>query len=384
MSGSFGPDRLSIAGLQVRASRGWLVVITALIGITVNTLAPSDRPAGELARWHVAALIVVIGAAASLLLHDLAHALVARATGGVVRTINPHLFGGLPDEAYAPDNPSSEARVAIAGPLASLALALLLGAGWLWLSPNAGLISGALGFLALVNLALALANAMPGFPLDGGRLFRAFVWYLTDDLIAGTRVATAYGHGIALAGLASGLFLLSLGEFVAIWGAWILLGFWTINNAGRDGYLRTLWRETSRRLSIDDAGLAIGRRVDGERTVDDAIDDLLQAVTEGPLLVMDHGAPAGVVSMAQIRRIPRAIWTQRRVRDTAIPLSDLPRVDASRSLHELVERFESSHADVILIEAGGSVRSAVDLGLTMSRVREFAQTERSASRRRRG
>lgn len=360
---------VSVAGIPVRASRGWIALAALLTAISTNALAPRQSDGWDLVAWYVAAAIVILGAFGSLLLHELAHHAMARRFSEGLRGIHLPMIGGLDDTAYHPTNPRTEAWVAVAGPIASLLLALVLGAGWRYIF-DGRLITGVFGFLSLINLTIAAANMMPGYPLDGGRVFRAFAWYLTDDLITGTRAAATYGQAIGFAGLFAGFMMLAAGEPISIWGAWAMLAFLTLNRAGREGLMRTIWRETGRRITIEEAGLAHSRRVQHDRTIDDAIDELLQSHASGPLLVEREGEIVALTSLPRIRPVPRRLWTERTIADVSRPVDGLHRIDAQAPLLDLIELFESVNPEVVLITRDDRIVAATDRTHTQSRVSE--------------
>ncbi|MDQ3549772.1 MAG: hypothetical protein M3439_13240 [Chloroflexota bacterium] len=373
------PSSVTLLGTPLRVSRGWIVIALILTAITVDTLRPPDIDI----YWSLAALAVALGALASVLLHELAHVLAAHGTGGRILAIEPAMFGALSDDAYMPRDPRSEAWVAGAGPVASLLLAGVCGAAWRWVFPADSLAAGAAGFLALINLVLFAGNAMPGFPLDGGRLFRAFVWFLTDDLITGTRIAAVYGQAIALFGFVLGAILLTIGDSVSIWGAWGLIAVWSVNQAGREGFMRTVWRETSRDLTIDDAGMSNSRRVDANRSIDDAIDEILQAVSEGPILVRDGGEIIGIVTLHQIRKITRPIWPDRQVRHVTLPIDAAPRIQWDAQLTELADLFEQTGSQLVIVETRGKITGALERDAAIQRARSKVRMIRAEQRLRR-
>ncbi len=359
------PSAVVLFGVPVHVNRSWLAVVSVLTLITVDAL----RPAGVGFAWYVTALIVMTCSVASLFVHEVAHVLIARKIGGRVMTIEPSMFGALSDDAYLPSDPRSEVIVAGAGPLVSLSLTGFFAATWQWLLPESSLAAGAAGFLALFNLVIFAGNAMPGFPLDGGRIFRAFAWYLTDDLITGTKIAAAYGQAIALFSFVLGAILLSVGDAVSAWGAWGLIAVWAINRAGREGYVRTVWSETSRDLTIDDVGLGNSRRIDANRTIDDAIDEILLVTEEGPILVRDSDTIIGIVTLQQIRKVPRAKWPNRIVRDATFPIDDAPRIQYDAQLSELAEMFEQTRSNLLIVETRGKVTGALERDVTIKRAR---------------
>ncbi|HEX5163834.1 MAG TPA: hypothetical protein VFV93_00455 [Thermomicrobiales bacterium] len=371
------PSTIVVLGVPLRAARGWIAIALVLTAITIDAL----RPASSTWHWYLAALIVTLGAVGSVLLHEIAHVLTARAVGGTVSAIEPAMFGALSDDAYLPRNPRAEAWVAGAGPLASLLLAGGCAVIWRWTFPDESLAAGAAGFLALFNLILFAGNAMPGFPLDGGRIFRAFVWYLTDDLITGTKIAAAYGQAIAVVAFVLGVVLLAVGDTISVWGAWGLIAVWSINRAGREGFLRTIWRETSRGLTIDDVGLGNTRRIEADRSIDDAIDDILQSIGEGPILVRDGDEIVGVITLDQIRRVPRAIWPERTIRDVTLPIDELPRIQYDDELVDLAERFEQTGTQLLIVETRGRITGILERDTTIRRARARVRSIRIEQRR---
>lgn len=355
-----------------------MTVAALLLVITIITLAPG--PVRSQPGWYVAALLVILATALSYVVHELAHRIVAGRLRVSIAASYPDLFGGLPDDALPPTDPRSDALIALSGPFASILVATIAGSVWI-VGDGTSLAAGAVGVVALVNLALAVANLLPGFPLDGGRVFRAFMWYLTDDLIVATRWAATYGNMIAIAGIVSGLFLFSLGRDLSVWGSWAILGFWTINRAGAEGFQRTLWRESLKDLTVFDAGLSNSRRVSAARTIDDALDDLLASNHEGPLLVEAETGVIGFVSLDQIRRVPRVIWTVRTIADVVAPLGEHPPIQHDTPANELLDLLRAHPDSVVLVETRGRITGAIDQQSATRRLRAHVRETRSIRRR---
>jgi Zn-dependent protease len=317
---------------------------------------------------------VVIGTIVSIILHDLAHHVAARHNGTRLRFIDISLVGALSDEAYAPVSPSKDVRVATAGPTLSLVLGLLLGGGWL-LHFDHHLVTGVFGALSLINVSIAIGTMLPGYPLDGGRVLRSFLWFITGDVIIATRIVAIYGQVIGVGAVLGGLLFIALGEPLAVWGIWTLLTFWTVNQAGRTGFQRTIWRETGSRVLIDEAGLAFSRRIQADRTIDDALDDLLSVSWSGPILVQQGGEIVGIVSIEQVRHVPRAIWDQTTIQDIQVPIDPYPRVPHDARIVELLDLFEQDDIHLVVIEMRGRVVGAVDRPATHARLQEYLRRD---------
>lgn len=371
------PIFFSIRGIPIRLGRVWLIIVVILTCITASAFAPRDTSASDAALWYAAAGVVALACVASLLLHEFAHAWAAERSGERIIHIDPAMFGALSDESFHPETPRSDAMVAAAGPVVSLALGTTIGCAWLVMRDAGTLLPTVIGFVALTNVCLGIGNLLPAFPLDGGRILRAFVWFLTGDLITGSRVASIYGNFLALVGLITGGVLLSLGHPLSIWGAWTVLAFWMVNREGREGHARTVWREASRTMTIEDAGLANSSRVSASRSIDDAIDDLLHGVSEGPMLVAGPDREiVGIVSLAQVRRVPRALWPERCVEEVSVSLDGLERIGSDAPVMDLLDLFDRTRADLVLVDTRGHITGALDVDTVYTRVRARVHEER--------
>jgi len=369
--------RVAVRGMPLRASRGWVVIAVVLAGISVDLLAPDDT--GRLRPYLLTALIAA-GSLASLVLHDLAHDLVARRRGARVLAIVLSSFGALTDEAYPPENPADDARVAAGGPAASAAVAVALGAGW-WLAPDASFAADLLGTLATINGALALLTLLPGYPMDGGRILRAFLWYVSDDLIMATKAVALYGQIIGFGIILAGLLTLALGGAWSAAAAWLLFAYWAISQTAREGFARTLIREGGRRVTADEAGLAVSRRVAADRTIDAALDEILQSISSGPILVQRDGEVVGLVTLRDIQRVPRSEWDVYTVGDVASPLDGIPRTTHDAALVDILDLVDASAGHVALIVAGERIVGAVDAACPGAHPRSTSAQRGEPSRR---
>jgi Zn-dependent protease len=217
-----------ISGIPLKVHVNWFLIM----GLVTWSLSAGYFPL-RYPEWHPS-IYWLIGATASILFfasvlaHELGHALIAIREGVGVNSITLFIFGGVAHIANEPPNADSDFRIVVSGPFASLTL----GAGFYVLglsTPFLPPLSELSFYLAYMNFLLAIFNLIPGFPLDGGRIFRALMWKITGDYVKATRWATAGGFGIA------GLFVL-FGFGIAYLGS-LLAGLWLVFVGGYLGYV---------------------------------------------------------------------------------------------------------------------------------------------------
>lgn len=216
-----GLSLFRVAGIQVRVDPSWLLIFGLILWSLSAGYFPRAYPDSDTAGYWTAGLLSTLLFFASLLVHELSHSIMARRAGLEVPSITLFLFGGASEMTSEPDDPATEFRIAIVGPLASFALAALF-----WLVGSVvpaglpALFGAVLEYLAWINLALGVFNLLPGLPLDGGRVVRAIVWWRTGSIETGSRVASRAGQGL-------GLGLMVLGG-LQIFGGALVGGIWLI------------------------------------------------------------------------------------------------------------------------------------------------------------
>lgn len=354
-------------GIPLRIHPSWLLT-AALIVAGVVSLAPawagvSDEPSRYIGGFVVAALLF-----GSVLLHEAAHAAVARRCGLPVRRITMHFFGGTAEIDADNLRLRDEALVAGIGPLASAALALGFGALW-WAGRGAGgLLAFCLALLAIVNAALALLTILPGYPLDGGRIVRAGLWYFLDDPIAATRLAAAYGQILGWSMIVAGVIAFLRGDLLPATA--LFLGGWSLRGEAREGYRQILWRDRSKRTPTIHAAFLATPRIPAERILDEAVDDVLEGLghgnTGGPSLVVDaRGVPIGILGLDQIRAIGRARWPSTTAGAAMVPLAELPTLPADLPLDKALAACAAGRYSYALVlgdgQAEGDDRPAIGI-----------------------
>lgn len=306
-----------IAGIEIRLDSSLLIIFALLVFVLGGSVFPGWHPDWSASTRWVCAAVAGVVFFASVLAHEMAHSLVAKHFGIAVPRITLFLFGGLAEIAEEPKNPRTELLIAIAGPLTSLALGLLFSVAAstmagpeftaLWpddqkaalalLSPVATL----LFWLGPINIVLGIFNLVPGFPLDGGRVLRAMVWWLSGDLHRATWVASESGRIF-------GWCLMALGIFQAISGAvlgglWLVMIGWFLGNAASASYKQLIVRDTFRGITARDMMRTHFETIDVHQNVADFIDNYLLQSTQILWPVTEDGALVGLVTLEEVKAI---------------------------------------------------------------------------------
>ena len=350
-----------VAGVEVRLDWSLLIVFTLIALALAGGLLPRWHPDWGQAKVLATAIAAAVLFLASILLHELAHAVVGRRLGVEIRRITLFVFGGMAHMEAEPRTWQAELGMAIAGPLASLGLGLLflilaqVIAGPIALDPEdparslaqVGPVATLLLWLGPVNIILGLFNLVPGFPLDGGRVLRAVLWGLTGDLTRSTLLAATVGQVFSWVLIGLG-FAMMLGLRVPIFGSgalgglWLALIGWFLGNAARQSWQGRLIEDRLGSLPVTRVMHHDYREVEPDLSVLELVDQGFLALSYRAYPVVAQGELRGLVSLEDVRRIGRDQWAATRVADIMTPLDRLyavgPTDSASRALKLLAEQ----------------------------------------------
>jgi Zn-dependent protease/predicted transcriptional regulator len=342
-----------IAGIEVRIDSSW-AVIALLITYTMYLQVArvyEDISAGEAVWIGVLSAVLFFG---SVLVHELAHALVAQARGIRVQDITLFLFGGATRAKVDSRGPGDEFLIALVGPLTSGLLAGLFG---IVASLGRDLLSrplaGTFGYLAWTNLLLAAFNLVPGFPLDGGRLLRAAIWKTTGSLGRATQIASMAGQAVGWLLVAAGVASLLAGDLAG--GIWFAFIGWFLVQAARSSYQELQLQQLLRGVEAEDVMAADLVRIPPELSLQEAVDDYFMRYDHGAFPVEEQGRTIGLLTLRGIRRVPREQWPTHRVRDHMVPLSDQVVVAPDARMDGVLGKLQDSQANRVLVAQDGEV-----------------------------
>jgi Zn-dependent protease len=302
-----------IAGIEVRLHWSLAIVFALIVWTLAGQLLPAVVPDQSQSAYWIVSSVAGLLFYSSLLSHEMGHALVARRLGVAVDGITLWIFGGVARLSGEAATPGIEARIAIAGPLVSLVLAILFGAATFALDTTSGpaLIEGGCAWLAGANALLLLFNLIPAFPLDGGRLLRAWLWQRSHDRYRATSRAAWLGRLCAF--LMIGVGLLELVTQDALSGLWLIFLGWFLFSAGRSEASQVLMRGALGDLRVGDVmsrDPTVAPAEQNQRRIATAspaehvtsVLDRFSTADDGQLVVMENGQIVGTLSPADIAR----------------------------------------------------------------------------------
>jgi len=351
----------TLFGISIHVDWSWILIFLLVTWNLAGAVFPALHP-----DWSIG-MNIALGIAASLLffvsilLHELAHSLVAKARGLPVRRITLFFFGGVSNIEREPPSPSTEFLMAIVGPLTSL----LLGFGFIWLgrqnipemdtalrSPQQLLrgldpLSTMLLWLGPINILLGLFNLIPGFPLDGGRVLRSILWAITKDFRRATRWATTIGQGVGWLMILAGVAMI-FGATVPVLGSGTLNGMWLafigwfLVQAASQSYQQVVVEDMLEGVPITRLMRDPAPAVPPDLPISTLVYDHIMQGDERAFPVVEADRLLGMVFIENLRTLDRSSWDKTTVRDVMVPQNELetvtPREDAMDAFQKLTHR----------------------------------------------
>lgn len=336
------PFRLGVfRGIPIFLHWSLAIIFVLLTWSIASGFSPEAYPEiGPAAQWLIGAITAVLYIA-SILAHELGHAIVAQRLGVEVKRITLLVFGGIAELASESQTAKAELRIAAAGPGVSFILAIVfLLLGLLATAVDQPVIQAPLIYLGVANLLLAVFNLIPGYPLDGGRILRAIVWQRTGSKERADERAGQSGQIVGFAFFTIAVFLILQGQFLS--GLWLLaIGWFIQNNSGLVGAqsgVNALLKGVTSSQAMDDHVQMVPSR----QMIRQIVDERVLGMGERFFVVTDDGVPRGVLSLTDIVRTPRDRWDWVPASQAMVPWGrvvavgpDTPLVEA---LHLMTER----------------------------------------------
>jgi len=345
-----------LLGIPIDVDLSWIVVFVLVaysIGVGYfSAFFPWLRPGTNLLLGVIATALFF----GTLLAHELAHSYVARKAGIPIAGITLFIFGGVARMKDEPATPGDEFRMAIAGPATSLAAAAafgLLGA----IAGKTTLLGAVFTYVAIANILVGLFNLLPGFPLDGGRVFRSFLWYTTGNLRRATRISSLLGQALGWMMIIGGISSFLGGNMLG--GVWLVFLGWFLNNAAQTAYRQLQMRRAFEGLLVEDVMTLGVEAVTPETTVEDIVRDYFLRTHADVYPVVKNDSLLGIVRLDEVRDLPQHDWPLVQVSRIAKPVEDALLTGTKEPVWNVLIRMGEQNQSTIFVMDGGRLVGSV-------------------------
>lgn len=349
-----------IGGIDILINWTWLFAvafITYSLGMYYHTQFPEWGSRTPYIVGAVSAVLLFV----TVLIHELAHSFVARANGLPVRQIYLFIFGGVSNLPQEPESARTELLVAIAGPLASLVLAGLFYVLHT-LASGPSEVGAVLGYLASINLILALFNLIPGFPLDGGRVLRSIIWMISGNQRSATKIASTVGNGIGYLFILGGLFdAFILHQFAS--GIWLAFIGWFLHNAASQSYQHAVMDRVLSGVEVRNVMDPIGQTAGPDMPIEALVyRHMLSANQRAVPVVSFDGSLLGLVTLADTRKAEQNEWNLVPVSRVMAPADELCTVTPDDTLQDALRILAENDYHQLPVMRDGRLVGMLDRG----------------------
>lgn len=339
----------SIFGFDIKIDASWVFVAIFVTWSLGKGYFPQKTPGLMPEEYWLMGVLGAAGLFFSILFHEIHHSLVARHYGIKIRGITLFIFGGVAEMENEPPSAKSEFWIAIMGPVSSLYLGAFLHLGKFIPLPLS--IASVVAYLSLINIILAVFNMIPAFPLDGGRVLRAFLWNLRGSLKSATKTASLSGNIFGTLFIVLGLLNLLGGNFIgAIW--WFLIGMF-LRNAANMSMQQLLLRNMMNGEMVAGFMSRNPVTVNPGITVRRFIEDYVYSSHHKMYPVKENGETIGCINTRKIAEIPKSRWDKVRVRELMFPLSEENSIEENVDMMLALGKINNSgHSRLMVMKRG--------------------------------
>ena len=366
-----------IFGVAIGLHYSW-IIIALLVTLSLRSQFAMEHPNwGDTTTWSIA-IVTGLLFFVSILLHELSHAAVAKLRGIPVRAITLFALGGVAQIEKDAADAKSEFWMGIIGPISSFVIGIVcLGLAWLsgWnVSAETGSpLMAMFMWLGVINIALAIFNMIPGFPLDGGRVLRAIVWWITGDANRSTRIASRVGQLVAF-----GFILLGIWRFFSgagFGGLWIAFIGWFLLDAARASGAQVEITERLTGLRVGDVMAQQFATVDANSNLQTFVQEHLLPTGNRCFVVLEQGRPAGIITPHEVKAIERARWPYTTVGDVMRSLEGLQTVGPERPLAEALEVMGREDVNQMPVVQQGRLAGIISRGHILRAIQTRAELD---------
>lgn len=308
-------------GIPLMLHYSWFFIFALVTFILTTDYFPAVYPDWSLATSIIASLATSLLFFSSVLAHEMMHSIVAKASGIPVKSITLFIFGGVAQISKEPGDPKTELKIAIAGPLTSIVLGIIFIGIWYVMPARFEELTAITFWLGWINLVLAIFNLLPGFPLDGGRVLRAIIWWRSGNLQRATKWTSIIGRGLGYTFILAGVVLL----FYGLWfnGIWLAFIGWFLTMAASRSYKQSNMQHLLQKHTVREIMEHGCPTVPPDISIDTLVKDYILPSGNRCLAVSAGSHIQGIINPRNIRALSRRQWAGKTVADVMIPLDKI-------------------------------------------------------------
>jgi Zn-dependent protease/predicted transcriptional regulator len=339
-----------VLGIPIYLHPSWFIIFF-LITLSLRTQFTSQHANWSPTQHWALGIITSIFFFASVIFHELSHSMIAKLYRIPVASITLFVFGGLARISREPDNAKQEFNIAIAGPLSSVFLA-----GCFWLVAHYfhgnDMVQAAATWLWEINLALALFNLVPGFPLDGGRILRGIAWGITGNFTRATKIASTAGKIFAYLMIILGVWQALNGNWVG--GLWTAFIGWFLLSAAQESFLQVAMRSTLTDVRAADLMTNDVPTVTRDMSIEEYVHEVLRTgrrvhIVTGPV------RPVGLITLHAARMVPRDEWSNTSIQAVMLPLDRIHSASPTEPALAILQRMQSQDINQMPVISEGNI-----------------------------
>jgi Zn-dependent protease/CBS domain-containing protein len=342
-----------ILGIPIELDPSWFLIVALLTWMLAVGYYPAEFKGWPVAEYWLVGALTACLLYGSVLLHELGHSVIALRYQIPVRRITLFIFGGVAQIASEPPSPVAEFWIALAGPVVSAGLA----AGFYVLEPAFPAASAPLAlakYLAYINGVLVLFNLVPGFPLDGGRIFRAIVWGVTRNLRRATIIAGNVGRFFGFLFILTGVWQILGGDFGN--GIWIAFIGWFLESAAVAQIQQQMVQGLLAGHTVAEAMSRGYPEIDHDAVLQELLDYHLIREGRRCVVVKEGEQVRGLLTLHALQAVPRAEWPTTPVAQVMIPIAQVKRVRADADLEAALEQMDRDGVNQLPVMADGQLK----------------------------
>jgi len=353
MGGSLRIGR--ILGIPLAINYSWFIIFFLITIALSASYFPATYPDWPQTTYWALGIATSLLFFTSVVIHELSHSVVALSSGIPVKSITLFIFGGISHIAREATKPKLEMIMAAAGPLSSLVLGGLFGILWLATRDVSEPLAALAWWLATINVVLAVFNMIPGFPLDGGRVLRSVIWWVTNDYRKATKIAAFSGQGVGFLFMVFGIAVMFMNPRDWIGGLWYILIGWFLENAAAGSFRQVRLRDALQGFTAGDLMTRDYSSVSKNITIADLVKGYILPTSRRFFLVSDNSHLEGIVTLHNVREVPQQQWEATTVAQAMTPSERLKTISPNEDAFSVLERMDEEEINQMPVVTDGNI-----------------------------